>query len=265
MYSEWLKSGVAALCVVLGACSVKENRSACPCYLIVDPVEIPSSIGDGRYPVRVEVSGKSDFRWDAQVGAEDCGTTLTVPAPRPNVFVSAMTGEEGCFVPGEGIRIPEGEQCPPVYLFSKRVATDGETAYVAPVLQKQFCTLTVRIVPVNDVFLDSFHLQFEGSVNGYSLDAVPVEGNFRYASYPSAEGLCTVRLPRQRNASLMMEILEGDKQHRYFALGEYIEASGYDWTAFNLEDIHIEIDYASTGITVHVNGWDETIHVEILI
>ena len=264
MCSDVLKY-LAALCwaAVLPACSVKENRSACPCYLTVDPTGVPEAVEE--MPVAMEVSGAKDFRGAMTLAGEDCLEEFTVDVPRPNVFVSVFSGAGECFVPGVGLRIPEGEQCPPVRMFSRRVRTDGETARVRPVPAKRYCTVTIRIVPVNDVFLESFHLELTGSVCGYDLDSAPAEGAFRCPVYPSPEGLCVVRIPCQKDNSLMMNVLDGSESLRFFALGEYIAESGYDWTAENLEDIYLEIDYAATAFTIRVNGWEKTVSLEILI
>ena len=37
--------------------------------------------------------------------------------------------------------------------------------------------------------------------------------------------------------------------------GEYIVESGYDWSKEDLEDVDVEIDYASSSITVDVADW----------
>ena len=266
MCSDVVKSllGAVLVSVALLSCSVKEDRSVCPCYLTVDPAAIPVSCADA-YPVSLEVSGAKAFRCPLTLSEEDCAEEFIVEVPRPNVFLSVFTGTGEAFIPGEGLRIPFGEQCPPVYLYSERVVTDGETARAMPVLRKQFCTLTVKIVPVNDVFLESFHLQMDGHVCGYDLDSTPAEGAFQCISTPSDEGLCVARIPRQRDASLMMQVMDGSHPLRYFALGEYIAESGYDWLADDLEDIYMEIDYAATGFTIHVGAWEKTINIEILI
>lgn len=255
----------AVLCIVaLMSCSVKEDRSVCPCYLTVDPTAIPATCAEG-YPVSLEVSGPGDFRASSSLWEADCASEFTIAVPRPNVFVSAYTGAGEAFVPGDGLRIPFGEPCPPVYLYSERVVTNGETARAMPVLRKQFCRLTVKIVPVNDVFLESFHLQLDGNVCGYDLDSTPTEGAFRCTAEPSEAGLCETRIPRQRDASLMMQVMDGSHSLRYFALGEYIAESGYDWLAADLEDIYLEIDYAASAFTVRVGEWEKTINIEILI
>ena len=265
MCSEILKPFRGLLCLLLLlSCSVKEDRSLCPCYLTVDPEAVPGSCG-AVFPVSLEVSGARSFRLSQPLEEQDCGGEFTLEVSRPNVFLSVFSGAGSCFVPGEGLIIPPGEQCPPVRLYSERVMTSGETARAVPVLHKQYCSLTVKIVPVNDVFLESFHLELEGNVCGYSLDSTPLEGPFRCEAWPTGEGVCTARLPRQKDASLMMQVLDGTHSLRYFALGEYIVESGYDWYSEDLADIFLEIDYAATLFTIRVGEWEKTVQIEVLI
>ena len=263
MYSNLLKYAAGCAAFLLLSCSVKEDRSVCPCHLTVDPSCIFLPLEEDL--ASLDVSGAGSFLLTQELYEVNGPEPFVVEVPRPNVFLTVHSGAGDCFLPGEGIRIPPGEQCPPVYMYSRRIVTDGETAEAAPLLSKQYCLLTVRIVPLNDVFLESFHLSVEGTVCGYNLDASPAPGEFRCASAPSAEGICEMCLPRQRDNSLMMQVLEGEHSLRWFALGEYIAASGYDWTTPDLEDIYLEIDYAATEFTIRVNDWETTIEREVLI
>ena len=264
MCSDRIKGLLAICCLMLlPACSIKEDRSDCPCYLTVDPTGIPQAVG-GEI-VTLEVAGAGAFRSSQLLNVEDCRTEFVLDVPRPNVFLSVFAGAGECFVPGEGLLIPEGEQCPPVMMYSQRVRTDGETSCVRPVPCKRYCTVTVRIVPINDDFVENYHLELTGTVCGYRLDSTPIYGDFRCPAYPSDDGLCEVRIPCQIDNSLMMNVLDGTNSLRYFALGEYIAESGYDWAADNLEDVFLEIDYAATTFTIRVNGWETTIEREVLI
>jgi hypothetical protein len=50
-----------------------------------------------------------------------------------------------------------------------------------------------------------------------------------------------------------------------FALGEYIHASGYDWSAADLEDITVGIDYTRTKLIISVLGWDDVYEFDVVI
>ena len=89
-----------ALTLLLGGCSVKENRSSCPCLLTLEMEGLPVS------PVFLDVRGDGFSRTEA-VHAD---TVLVLPVPKGDVSVSvaggALAGADGA------VRIPEGEEAP---------------------------------------------------------------------------------------------------------------------------------------------------------
>ena len=48
-----------------------------------------------------------------------------------------------------------------------------------------------------------------------------------------------------------------------FALGNYINKCGYDWTAADLQDIVVRIDYACTKLNIAVGAWEHSYDVDI--
>lgn len=52
---------------------------------------------------------------------------------------------------------------------------------------------------------------------------------------------------------------------REFALGEYIIESGYDWSAPDLADIEIEVDYSKTDVVFKVEDWEKTVSFDVII
>jgi len=252
MFFDWseLLIGLALLgsCV---ACSVKEERSSCPCLLTLD-VEAP---GD----VRLMLEGRS-FEMDETLPGD---TVVTYSVPRPDVRICAVSG-----VPwNNGIVIPQGEDCPEIYMGICRVGTNSYEAREKVPLHKSYCTLIMnfngppgwRPLPVTLL----------GEFCGYFPDGSPRPGAFRYSTEPmpggvatgGSGGVCTVRLPRQRNSSLMLRL--GDEWT--FALGEFIAESGYDWLSPDLDDICLDINVSLTQVTFHSRGFTHTEELWFLI
>jgi hypothetical protein len=50
-----------------------------------------------------------------------------------------------------------------------------------------------------------------------------------------------------------------------FAIGEYLQAGGYDWTAEELEDATVILDYYITGIRITYKGWDKEYSYDITL
>lgn len=104
----------------------------------------------------------------------------------------------------------------------------------------------------------------EGNVSGYSMDGTPEEGVFYSFSSASSGGLCHLRIPRQVDGSLLLEIDFLDTgEVRTFPVGEYILESGYDWSAPDLEDIEVEMDFSRSSLTFTVSKWKKTLSYEI--
>ena len=248
----YFKSGLLVwlfpvLLAVLSSCSVKEDRSGCPCRLTVAVSDLPVT------PVEVVVSGE-EFR-DIRQAERD--TVLMMPVPRPSVRLRAVHG-----APADAgdILIPYGFQCPPLYLFDAEIDTSGETAFCQVGLRKSFCTLTV-VFSGPPGWETPYSLEILGTVDGYLEGGLLSEGAFACR----ISGAGTVRLPRQRDDSLRMDVLLQDNKVRTFALGAYIAASGYDWTLPDLQDLTLEIDLSVTQITFRIGLWTESVPLEIVI
>ena len=110
-----------------------------------------------------------------------------------------------------------------------------------------------------------FSLTVKGNICGYSPDRSVVEGDFSFTFVPASDGTGSVRVPRQTDDSLILQIRDGNRVLREFALGEYVAESGYDWEAENLSDVEIAIDYANSNITVKVEGWSDIFEYDVVI
>ena len=62
-----------------------------------------------------------------------------------------------------------------------------------------------------------------------------------------------------------MHIVFSDQVVRTFALGSYIAASGYDWSAPDLEDLTLHVDISVTSVTISTDLWSRTEDIELFI
>lgn len=223
------------LLMALTGCSVKEDRSGCACQLQVEVCCPP-----GPQAVRLCLGGGPEVTVERD-------TVLVLSAPGPEVVLEATSGA----LPGPdgSYRIAEGEEQPPLYLFSTRVDTRGETATVKVRLRKEYCLLQLGFRAPADCGWP-LGLRVVGEVAGCGPAGEPLPGAFSVETAPDAAGRAAVRLPRQRDASLLLQLLYKDRIVRTFALGEYILSAGYDWEASSLEDMAIEVDIALTNLSL---------------
>ena len=254
---------VIALCI---GCSVKEDRSVCPCVLMLDFSGVDPGRSDSSY---LSVLSADGFLHRHTVHSDGYGRLYRTDVPKSGVSVnvyspvsgypdfSDMLGEDGA-----SLIIPYGEECPAVDMFSVRVDTDAESVTVPVVLHKNYCVLSIEMVADTGQDLD---LRIGGNICGYDKNAIPVFGDFSFSPGTDEGGFSSVRIPRQLDGSLRLFISDGDGVLREFAIGEYIIESGYDWKAPDLEDISVKIDYSRTEVTFVVNDWETAFDIDVEI
>ena len=238
--------------LLVPSCSVKENRAACPCSLALELAGLPVR------PVFLNVAGEG-YSFTGVVHAD---TLLMLSVPKGEVAVSAVGG---ALAEGDGsVRIPEGEEAPPLYLFHADVSTDAEQVVLPVTLHKQYCSLEMLFKGPSG-YGPPFEVAVEGSYGGWEPDGSPAPGAFSRRLLPGSDGRAVLRLPRQGDDSLLMHIVFSDQVVRTFALGSYIAAAGYDWSAPDLEDLTLTVDISLTSVTISTDLWTHTEDIELWI
>lgn len=238
---------------------VKERRGLCPCRLHLDFTRIDTTIVQ---TARVNILGPKGFLYDEYLPAEAFADEMIVHVPKGGCMLCVYSGDRGMVVPEQGLSIPYGEECPPVYMMTSFLDTECEQYRKVVMLRKNYCQLSIC---VEDAEYFPFGLSVQGGVVGYGADGLPVEGDF-YCSVDSlVDSQWNMAVPRQMDDSMVLNVNDGTTVLKTFALGEYIRASGYDWNAADLEDIIVGIDYTRTKLIVSVLGWDEVYEFDVVI
>lgn len=267
--------------LLLSSCSVKEDRSGCPCWMTV---EMPEQVGhdggqvDNDDCVVLRLRGNSDedevgYSYQVTEAVKPDVGALEYEVPRGSVGVSAVAlgneipGQAGydgiAGYDGDKIRIPVGEQMDSLYGFFRRFYTKCESVLCDVELHKEFCTVSFTLG--DDGYISPYDLEIWGNVAGVSAwDLMPLEGDFRFAPSPE-DGVYRVRVPRQSDASLELVMLEDSEIVDRLPLGEYITRSGYDWAGEDLADVHIALDMEKQQVMITVIGWDGVVVMDIVI
>lgn len=254
--SNMLTFTLALLC--LSGCSVKEDRSVCPCRLILDFSDVDiSSIGS----VDLSVTTQDGFEYADEVDSDAFANDYMVSVPRRLVLVTGWAGTDGC-LSEDGVLIPYGSDSPPVYLHLSSVDADCEEVNERIVMHKNYCHMTINMKGEET---DSPVLILSSNVNGYEKDGRPSQGDFRYEVSPDEDRAACLDLPRQVDDSLILEIDDGTGVVKRFPLGEYVAESGYDWTAPDLDDITIDLDLAVTHVSLTIQGWETEHKFDVVI
>lgn len=263
-----LLAGMAAVALCAG-CSIKEDRSLCPCSLVLDFSGVAVDVVESS---EVYVNAADGFLYCDAEAAQSIFTEefsgevrqiYKVDVPKTKVSVSVVSGHGHFYSQGRGISIPLGEQCPPVYMHYSEMDAAVEKYEETVFLHKDYCEITVKMLASSGEY--PFDLTVKGNINGFATDRTVVPGDFSYTFVPDSGGSGSVRVPRQTDASLVLQIRDGNRVLREFAIGEYIAESGYDWTAENLSDIDVAIDYANSNLSINVEGWSDSFEFEVVI
>ncbi len=279
-------------------CSVKEDRDLCPCTLVLAfPGEDAERLQDG---VTVCMRGYSDgdglslcdtllAGQPASGGASD-GVSYSYVVPKGDIDLAVAYSADGLAgelnSSGKWIEIDEGRPCPSIWTCCEKVSARADRVTVPVRLHKNFCRIDIQVRDVDGEEFP-FKLRVRGNVNGYGLDGKPARGAFLCdAERAETEGSGTesdgdgsgtasestgyghgyaVTVPRQTDDSLTLEIVTDDSVAKSFAIGNYIAASGYEWTSADLKDICLEIDYARTVISFTIDKWTYSEQFEVVI
>lgn len=241
------------------ACSVKEDRVPCPCLLTLE-FNCPD-VPDAEY-IGLLVTSNDELIWRDTVDVDGKRNGYSVSVPQSTLHVRAWMGTEGLDTEA-GLVIPMGEDCPEIYMHDSDIRAVGEYIYETVTLRKNHCVLTLTTEGEGRI---ETAMRLRGNIAGYDAVGRPLGGEFEFPLKEEGmtEGYRAV-LPRQTDASLMLEIDDGKGDYKAFALGRYIVSSGYDWSSPDLEDVSITLDYALTEVRLVINGWESVYKYDIEI
>ena len=231
-------AGLVALC----SCSVKEDRSDCPCWITVTARETTSL--SAWYGSQIILDNHS-------------GGLVDHTVPRGIVDIVAS---EGSFT------VPEGQQMSELFAQLQHLDTDGEFASTEIELKKQFTTVSIDFKDEDDG-RTGYDLLVTGTVSGADTHTLaPVEGRFRCVPNPITDGRgYAFRAPRQKDESLTLQLLADDDTVDTIPLGELIRKAGFDWTRESLGDVAILCDIPARTFTISIMEWEGPVTFEITI
>ena len=229
--------------VALVSCSIKEDRSDAACWITVtadNSTSLSAWFGSQR------------ILDNHQGGLEDH------MVPRGIVDLVASVGD---------FTVPEGQQMNELFAQLIPLNTDGEFAYAGVELKKPFATVYLDFKEEDDGRA-SYDLEVAGTVSGADIHTLmPVEGVFRCTPKPLADENrgYALRVPRQKDESLTLRLLNQGEIVDTIPLGELIRKAGFDWTKESLGDVSILCDLPAHTFTITVMEWEGPVTFEITI
>lgn len=261
MFSDFVKASVAAI-FLLCSCDIREDRADCPCYLTLDWSQVDSkTMLDGGYDTISWSVSAADGSW-RQCGDNPLETlcpATEIEVPKDTVTVMALCGAAAD--PVNGVTVEEGQEYPRLYFYCRDIDATGMMARDTVTLHREHAGLFLYM---RNVLQSGASYTVTGTVSGCSLSGQPVSGPFSVRVPVDGRGLGSVVIPRQVDGSLRLNVSYAGEVVRSLAIGEYILQSGYDWTAPDLEDIVMEIDYHQTKVVVSAEQWKKTLTFDVV-
>ena len=245
---------MAAALILAASCSIKEDRSPCPCWLSIDFSRC------NRSSVTVSAWGEEEI-FSERVAVQDYQESeiYEKTVPKGYVNTSVITGEREMKRSGARLIIPIGHDADSIYAHASSVECFGEFAQDTAVLHKQFARVFMSVeIPQGHEYPYSF--QACSDVCGMDMrDLSPVEGEFSIDIMLDEDNICMFCLPRQREngGNLKLLIYEDEEVIETIPLAEWINQMGYNWLKKDLEDIYIGVDYAKAEVSISIKGWDD--------
>lgn len=262
--------------LLVGSCSVFENREGCPNYLAVDLKEVDRTIKEWQMWLFDE---EGTLLLKDTIYRRSYQELYMISVPRANNVQCLMWGNmrnatkvEECYSYNTSFEKLPDIWADSLYFFEDVFSTKGEKSYVKVVPGKEFATVDifikgwagndyeaeVAIICASSGFYVSKKF-LEGTVVTYA--GVQERGDY-YTHFRSR----ILRQPDTENVLLKLYIRDlhpdgspGEiKVDTEVPLGEYLFENGYDMNNVSLEDIEIEIDYSYNRFQVKVADWEAT-------
>lgn len=245
---------LAAALLGAASCSIKEDRTPCPCWLSIDFSRCSQKT--------VTVSAWADSElFNDRIAVQDYpdAESYEKTVPKGYVSTSVISGEREMKRSGAHLTVPLGHDADSIYAHAANVECLGEFAKDTAVLHKQFARVFMNVeVPQGHAYPYTFSAVSD--VCGMDMrDLSPVEGEFKVDLQLDKDNICMFCLPRQKENGGSLRLLIQDRGEiiETIPLAQWIEKMGYSWIRKDLEDIYIGVDYAKAEVSISVNGWDD--------
>ncbi len=252
------------------SCTVKEDRSLCPCYTFVD---LTHYINSGHKTALVTVrSGSETCSEEIElINYEDRPYELALP--KGTNHISVISGLKNTHIKSDSLVTPYGLESDALWVYNEKFVCNDDQYNLTAVPRKNFCKMTIIVVGLTPGQEYDFSFRVKADCNAIDLyDSEALEGEFYGPATQSGTlGLFSVCLPRQKSSNLLMDICDHSNEEVVEAVhtidvGSRLSQEGYDWTRADLLDVNVTVDYSSMDASIEIVRWiddDKYIDVEI--
>ncbi len=166
---------ILAAVLSLAACSIKEDRTPCPCWLSIDFTKVSQK------NVNVAAWGESEL-FSERIAVKDYleAESYEKTVPKGYVYTSVVSGERDMQRSGARLTIPLGHDADSIFAHAASVECLGEFAKDTAELHKQFARVFMSVeIPEGHAYPYTFTAYSD--VAGMDMrDLSPLEGEFKH-------------------------------------------------------------------------------------
>ena len=246
----------AILFLLAFSCSVKEDRTECPCFLSLKVLPQAEHVFPGGAAWCGLFDGDGSVLTENSLGRMNVRDTLLAFEVAPRRRISAVVSNHR---PQNGaVKASEGEEFCALYAFRKELDCLGEEARDSICIQnKEFCTLTVQLsaqaVPLAEDLVLNVSAPFCGT-EFPSLRAA--RGNYTCRTPFNSAGVAVVRIPRQADVGLLISVEKLGRFSSEIDLYTIMDTSDYDWMKESLSDFSVTVNLNSISGHCAVLDWE---------
>ena len=248
------------------ACSVKENRAACPCYasILVDDF-ILAGFSEALLSVSADrLVCRDDIRLREY---EDGGYEATLG--RNTNRVSLVSGLQKMTIKGDSLVVAYGMEADPIWLYSEKFFCREDSYIVRARPHKQYCRLEIVLKGLSAEDRSSCSFRVKAACCGLDIySRTALEGEYAASAERGLDGNFSVRVPRQNGGGLLVEAYNGipGEEPLLIDAGKMLRSAGYDWSREDLRDVSITVDYAKAEVSLRILDWNpDDIYKDIII
>jgi|GEM_PF-1441914 len=237
------------------ACSVKEDRTDCPCWLDYHFHVYPRNL--------IHLSAwNGEQLFMEEINLSDYPKYYERTLSRGMVTTAAFVGKSRMSIRQDSLIIPRGFDCDSLLTYHNLVDCRGDSAQDTVKLHKQYSTIYLKMTN-DEPGPYPFRLVVRSNVCGlrYTTDE-PLDGEFEIELQETFEyNSYEFRIPRQKDGSMAMDVYRGEEQIGSINLGSAIlemmsSSEAFNWDSPDLGDIYLNVDLAKSKISVQVEPWN---------
>lgn len=234
--------------LLLMSCSVREDRSACPCRLELDLAEFAAC------SPRASVAFWEGPNARLEDVVTDSSFVRSVTKDRfdASVWCNVSAGQ----LSGSRLTMPQGVMPDSLRAFRTRLDCLGETCTETAVPHRQYARITLKVSMEPGTHYP-YVFYAESDYCGIDLrDLSPIRGGLVFPLRQTEEDTFVFDLLRHGpDTRVRIGIYDEAERASDLPLSEWMQAAGYDWEAPDLADMTIYLDYVHQKVRIIISNW----------